>query len=131
MSTPEARRRLVTRLLLCLATAIAVCATAYVCAWYEYRGVYVYGLNPGLEGEAFERAQPTLWQFTLDPRSRGMQWTCVLAGALTIPLCLLYTEWPLRTQPSLRETLMANAVTAVFCLLAALTMAALHVPWGH
>src|SRR4051812_34092625 len=30
-------RDTVARLLLCLATAVTISATAYVCAWYEYR----------------------------------------------------------------------------------------------
>ena len=37
MPTPSEFRRLVPRLLLCLATTVTVSATAYLCAWANYR----------------------------------------------------------------------------------------------
>jgi hypothetical protein len=118
MALKEFLRRWAQRLLLSLGSAVAVSGTAFVCAWIEYRY------------ENFDRAppfgQPTLWEFATTVAPEGVPNICLLAGALTFPLCLLYSAGWDGTRSSLVKVLLANAVTAIFAILAAVVMAALH-----
>jgi general secretion pathway protein G len=203
------------RLLLCLATALIISATAYLCAWSSYRNIYLnsppyltrmdlerlredlerarektgdwparltdlnvvkekrvrvdpegqpvdgwgrpfqykieagryvlfsYGqdgkpggvgpdadLYPG-QGDAWSEP-PTLVQFTTMREGNLPLLACVLAGAVAFPLCLLEARGRQGNRPSLAKLLLANVVTAVFAILAALIIATLHVmPGGH
>src|SRR5438552_1279463 len=45
MADPMNRRRLAVRLLLAFTIAALVSATAYLCAWYQYRGFHYYLLE--------------------------------------------------------------------------------------
>jgi hypothetical protein len=204
------------RLVLCLATAVVISATAYLCAWTTYRN-NVYPLSPPYltrvdlallreemegrkaegggpparlsdldvvkekrvltdnTGEPVDRwgrafqyrvlpggyvlyshgrdgkpggvgpdadlyagaddswaARPTLLQFTASPEALPMQLACLFAGVVAFPLCLLQARGEPGNRRSLGKVLLMNAVTAVFAILAALMIGALHmVPGGH
>jgi uncharacterized BrkB/YihY/UPF0761 family membrane protein len=112
MPLQDELRRWAQRILLSLGSAVAVSATAFVCAWIDYRYQ--------------DHGQPTLWEFTTVVAPIGTRNSCLLAGALTFPLCLLYsTGWD-GTRSSLVKVLIANSVTAIFAILAAVVMAALY-----
>jgi hypothetical protein len=75
---------------------------------------------------------PTLAQFATLPETRPILFACLLAGVVAFPLCLLQARGQPGDQPSLGRVLLANAVTAVFAILAAFFIAALHMmPGGH
>jgi hypothetical protein len=75
---------------------------------------------------------PTLAQFTALPETRPILLACILAGVVAFPLCLLQARGRPGDRPSLGRVLLANAVTAVFAILAAFFIAALHMmPGGH
>ena len=216
MTTAPERARLIVRLLFALTTAVLVFATAYLCAWNNFRkhgdfsyqrqqtraeledlrkeieafraatgkppaklaelesvkkkdrrmdqagrptdswgrplryevedgGYQQYSLGqdgePGGVGpdadlyagkEDPPRPQPTLWEFTTNPRTVGMQLACALAGVIAFPIFLLQGKGPPGQRPSLARVFVANAVTAVFAVLAAAVMAFLHLPGvGH
>jgi hypothetical protein len=75
---------------------------------------------------------PSLVQFSMLPESRPIQVACILAGVVAFPICLLDSKGQGGDRPSLARVLLANAVTAVFAILAALVISGLHlVPGGH
>jgi hypothetical protein len=79
-----------------------------------------------------ETERPTLWQFAAAPEGLPVQLACALAGVVAFPLCLLQARGQPGNRPSLAKVLLANAVTAVFAILAALMISALHImPGGH
>jgi hypothetical protein len=73
----------------------------------------------------------TFWEFATDPQTMGLRVGCILAGVIAFPLCLLQSNPRTGERPRLAKVLAANAVTAVFCILAALVMASLHIQPGH
>jgi hypothetical protein len=76
--------------------------------------------------------RPTLAQFTALREAVPAQLACLLAGAVAFPLCLLEARGRRGERPSLGRFLLANAVTAVFAILAALMIGGLHtMPGGH
>ncbi len=216
MPAPNPSRALSSRLLLCLATAVMLSATALLCAWFNYRALvfrqsgqwdtsmslkrlaqvvesyrqamgklpssladpdvakssgipldgagqpldawgrpfhygitadgyelYSYGRDgkPGGQGpDADQYAgetirwpdSPTFWEFLILPETRGILLACILVGVLGFPLCLLQIRERAGRRPSLLQVLAANAVLAVFAIVAAALIAALHImPGGH
>lgn len=202
-------------LLLCLATALAISATAYLCAWTHYRSLNVHGFarntwmdlerlrkdiddykattghwparltdlpavkehnvhldNAGnpvdswdrplhyrVEGESYtlfsygrdgqaggfgqdadlyagrvlsEEQRPTLWQYSHTRDALPALIASVMAGVVAFPIFLLNARGKEGKRPSLVMVLLANAVTAVFAVLAAVMISGLHVvPGGH
>lgn len=83
MPTLNESSRWAFRILLCLATAVTVSATAFLCAYFEHRG----------NGRFFHFDQPvsdppTLWEFTTAD-TEGILLTCLMAGVFAFPLFLL------------------------------------------
>jgi hypothetical protein len=75
---------------------------------------------------------PTLVQWSALPEARLVQVTCILAGLVAFPICLLESRAREGQRPSLARLLLANAVTAVFAIVAACMIGALHLmPGGH
>src|SRR5262249_13040769 len=75
---------------------------------------------------------PTLWQFTTMRDALPVQVASVVAGIFAFPLCLLQARGKPGSPPSLAKLLLANAVTALFAIFAALMIAGMHlVPGGH
>jgi general secretion pathway protein G len=208
-------RRWMVVLLLCLGTALAISATAYICAWANYRNLNVHGSayftkvdlellrqeieaykqatgkwparltdlkvvkehgvhlddagNPvdswgrplhyqveaggytlfsyGRDGKPggfgpdadlyagqapSEPERPTLWQFTRSQDAAPALVASIAAGVVAFPIFLLNARGREGNRPSLARVLLANAVTALFAVLAAVMMSALHVmPGGH
>lgn len=124
MALQEFLRRWGPRILLSFASALSVSATAFVCAWYEYRNAAPFKMAGGPR-------DPTLWQFANEMDTRGIAVTCLLAGALTFPLCLINSTQLGDKRSSLLPVLIANTVTAIFAIFIAVVMAALHLPSGH
>jgi hypothetical protein len=101
--------------------------------WYKWRAAFHSHFDPSQQSsdqETPNRELRTLWEFTVAPNAWEMQKGCLLAGAIAIVVCLFYNEWPFGNETSLKEALMVNVVTAVFCVLAAVAMSALHFS-GH
>ena len=122
MAFQDMLRRWAQRLLLSLASAVAVSATAFVCAWLEFRAARVFP-DPFL---------PSLWEFAFEMDIAGVKLSCLLAGALAFPLCLLYSTQLDGKRSSLVKVLIANTLTALSAIFAAVVMAALHFgPWDH
>jgi hypothetical protein len=122
-------RNLAIRLMLCLATAVFISATAYVCAWLNYRD-YHYLLQAGKEVDP-ETKQLTLWQFTSLADTKGIKLTCILAGILAFPLCLLRVDRAATNRLSLVMVLAVHCVTIAFAVLTAVVISFLHLPSGH
>jgi hypothetical protein len=205
-----------TRLLVCLATAVIISASAYLCAWLRFRSYYIRtaayvktrtelemlhgdienlkkttGALPanltdlkvvkekrvrvddtgqpvdgwgrpwqyrvhdkeyqlfsfGADGMAGGFGQyadliagqehtwpenPNLAEFSTLPEAWPIQLACLLAGVIAFPLCFLQARGRRGVRPTLGKVLLANAVTAVFAILAGLMIAALHImPGGH
>jgi Type II secretion system (T2SS), protein G len=74
---------------------------------------------------------PTLWQFTTQLDTEGIQLTCLVAGILAFPLCLLGFKRGATNRATLVMVLVAHALTALFAVLAAGVISALHIPSGH
>jgi general secretion pathway protein G len=210
----NARRRWVIRIILSTVTGVIVGATAYLCAWYEYRNfiyfvseqrntrdtlvrlqceidshqqvfghlpktlselecvqnesmrvdpagqpvdgwgrpiqyqvkgdsytLFSYGMDgqpggQGLDADLYagkvdkENESPTLWQFATILDSGGMREGCALAAAFAFAVCLIASHgW--QSNRSLVVILIANAVTAIFAILTAVVISALHLPSGH
>jgi hypothetical protein len=114
---------------------------------YETNGdrfvVYSFGRDgrpggDGLDGDLYPRSSgrprpvATLWQFTADPEARGIQTSCVLAGAFAGLVCLLPAHDRRHcTRPSWGRFLIRIAVTAVAAVVGALVISVLHLPTGH
>jgi hypothetical protein len=210
----EARRWTVV-LLLCLGTALAISATAYVCAWANYRNLAAHGsayftkadlerlrknidsykeatgkwparltdltavkdrnvrvdeagnpvdswdrpLHYRVEGEGYTlfsygrdgtpggfgedtdlyagqtpsaSERPTILQFTRTRDALPALIASVMAGVVAFPIFLLNARGREGNRPSLVRILLANAVTALFAILAAVMISTLHVmPGGH
>jgi general secretion pathway protein G len=75
--------------------------------------------------------QPTLWQFAYDLDTAGIQATCLLAGAVALPICLLTSLGWDGTRSSAIKVLVAHAITALFALVTASMIAVVHLPSGH
>jgi len=76
--------------------------------------------------------RPTIIQFATMPETLPIQLACVLAGVISFPLCLLKTKGPPGSPPSMARVVQVNVLTAIFAILAALMISALHaVPGGH
>ena len=72
------------------------------------------------------------WQYTLSERARPVQKVCLLAGLIAFPLSLLQATGIHEHPPSLFRFFVRIGVTAVFAILAAFVMSALHaIPSGH
>lgn len=128
-STPDlsVRRRLAPPVLLSLATGVMVSIIAYVCAWHEFGRAFQYRYYPHEEGPA---ELPTLWEFATVLDSGGVRDTCLLAGAFAFATCLIATaDW--KGKRRLVAVLLANVLTAVFAILTAVVISALHLPSGH
>jgi hypothetical protein len=77
-----------------------------------------------------ENEHPTLWQFATILDNGGMMEACLLAGAFAFAVCLIASAgW--RGNRSLAVFLAANALTALFAILTAVVISALHLPSGH
>ncbi len=217
MPSEQESRSFVPRLMLCLATATLISATAYLCAWLSYRDYFgFHQLGPSatrrsldllrqsiahhqektgrlpasladldvvrkqevpvdeagnpidswerplhyvVQGDRYElyslgrdgqpggvwldadlyagqpdpvRERLTLWQFaTLADRGGGIKLSCLLAGILAFPLCLLGVKREATRRLSVREVLVTHGMTAIFAIWAAIMMSALHLPSGH
>ncbi len=215
MSRSDELRGLMLRILLCLATAAVISVTAYLCAWFEYRGfpyfqwqqhdtrdrleelraeieryretnghlptslaelevvkekkvrvddegrpvdswhrpfhyqvddggydlyslgrdgrVGGFGLDADLHAGKRDPATelPTLWQFTTQLNTEGIQLSCILAGVLAFPLCLLGIRRGATNRVSPIKVLVVHGVTAVFAVLTAVVISVLHLPSGH
>ncbi len=205
----------VPRILLCLATASVISATAYLCAWFEYRGwpyfqdaqditryqieelraeveryreasgrlptslaeldaVKEHKLRQDDEGrplDAWERPYhyevndgsydlyslgrdgrvggfgldadlhagkrhsatelPTLWQFTTELPTKGIQLSCLLAGLLAFPLCLLGVTRGATGRVPPARVVVVHGLTALFAVLTAVAISVLNLPTGH
>jgi hypothetical protein len=77
--------------------------------------------------------RPDLWQFSTLREAIPVQVACILAGVIAFPICLLEARGKAgQRRPSLGKFLLGSAVTAVFAILAAMMMSALHlIPGGH
>jgi hypothetical protein len=76
--------------------------------------------------------RPTLWQFTTMRDALPVQVASLGAGIVAFPICLMEGRGKPGSPPSLARLLMANAVTALFAILAAVMIAGMHlVPGGH
>lgn len=73
----------------------------------------------------------TLWQFTMDANTAGIQLSCLLAGLLAFPLCLLGTAGGELNRRSLVRALVVHGVTAAFAIVTAVVISVLHLPSGH
>jgi hypothetical protein len=79
--------------------------------------------------EDYWNEYPTLWQFTTQLNTGGIRFTCILAGVLAFPLCLLAkAKWRPEDDPSWARILLVNALTVVFAILTALVMAVHYLP---
>jgi hypothetical protein len=75
---------------------------------------------------------PTLAQFSALRETVPVRFASLLAGLIAFPLCLMQAREVQGVRPSLVKLLLANVVTAVFAVFAAMMMAALHLmPGGH
>jgi hypothetical protein len=203
------------RILLCLATAAVISATAYLCAWFEYGGypyfqigqemtryeleeirkeveryretsgrlptnlaeldvvkdrkvrlddrgrpvdywdrpfhyevddgsyalyslgrdgrVGGFGLDADLHAGKRDRATelPTLWQFTTQLNTEGIQLSCLLAGILAFPLCLLGVRRGEADRLSPVRVVFVHGLTAFFAVLTAVVISVVHLPSGH
>lgn len=111
------------RLMLSLASAFSISATALVCAWYQYRS----DLRLGLEDDS----SVSFWEFAVEMHMPDVKLTCLLAGALAFPLCMYYSTALDGKRSSLVKVLIANTLTALFAILTAVVMAGLHLPFDH
>jgi len=121
LSIEADHRAYMTRLVCSLVTSIIIAATAYICAWYEYRGMF-----------AHRRGDPrlTLWQFA-NAGTGGIAAACFLAGAFAFPLCFLGTPGKPGARALWLKILIVHGVTAVFAILIAVVISAIHIPSGH
>jgi hypothetical protein len=91
----------------------------------------------GLDADLYSGAAPTvaelptLWQFTANPSTKGIRLSCILAGLIAFPLCLLQARDRPDKPRSLSQILVAHAVTAVFAIGTAVVISILHIPSGH
>jgi hypothetical protein len=94
-------------------------------------GVGQYGeLYPGKPDTWPEH--PTLGQFTTMRDALPVQIASAVAGIVAFPICLQQARGQPGSPPSLAKLLLANAVTALFAVFAALMIAGMHlVPGGH
>jgi len=72
----------------------------------------------------------SFWEFTEDstPQANGVKLCALVAGLLTLPLCLLPS--PRRTPGGIVKKLAVHAVTGVFAIIAAMFMSMFHLN-GH
>jgi hypothetical protein len=77
-----------------------------------------------------ENERPTLWQFATLLDDGWILKGCVLAGAFSLALCLIAGEGRLGKR-SLAVLLIAHTLTALFAILTAVVISALHLPTGH
>jgi hypothetical protein len=73
----------------------------------------------------------TLWQFMNHAETAGIRDTCILAGILAFPLCLLGVKRGATSRLSPIKVLVIHGVTAAFAILAAVVISVLHLPTGH
>jgi hypothetical protein len=73
----------------------------------------------------------TLQQFTSLTETNGIKGTCILAGILAFPLCLLGAKREAAKRSSLTKVLVVHGVTAIFAILVAVVMSIVHLPSGH
>jgi hypothetical protein len=129
VNTPDlrTRRRFAVPLLLSLATGVIVTVTAYICAWRELGRAFRYRYYLD---EEHPTELPSLWEFATVLDGGGVRDTCVLAGAFAFAACLIASaDW--KRKRSLAGILVVNVLTAVFAILTAFVISALHVPSGH
>jgi hypothetical protein len=74
---------------------------------------------------------PTLWQFTTQLDTEGIQLSCFLAGLLAFPLCLLGVTRGARGRVSPARIVVVHGLTALFAVLTAVVISVLHLPSGH
>lgn len=80
--------------------------------------------------EKSEAEKLTLWQFA-EVETGGMRDSCLLAGAVAFPICLLAGLNYRGSQKSLLAILIGSAVTALFAIWTAVEISAVHIPSGH
>jgi hypothetical protein len=79
----------------------------------------------------WETERLTLWQFTSLADTRGIKLTCLLAGILAFPLCLLGVKKGATNRFSPVKALVVHGMTAIFAVLTAVAISFLHLPSGH
>jgi hypothetical protein len=125
-------REYMTRLVCSLVTAIVIAATAYICAWYEFRYVVAYQLGPFDPTAHIGKIKPlTLWEFANSAPSKPMAIACFLAGGFAFPLCFLGSRARPGAGPAWFKILTVHGATAFFAILAAVVISAVHIPSGH
>jgi hypothetical protein len=92
-----------------------------------------YGPDADLHAGKFNRDTEclTLRQFTSHPMTGGIKLTCILAGVLAFPLCLLGVNKRLKKGLPLRSDFRVHGITTLFAILAAIVISVLHLPSGH
>jgi hypothetical protein len=72
----------------------------------------------------------TLWEFTSNSRTMGMRLACILGGLFAFPICLFLPRQR-RSRGAFIKVLAMNIITAIFAIIVAVAMSALHLPTGH
>jgi hypothetical protein len=91
----------------------------------------------GLDADLYAGAPPsdrerlTLAQFMARPDAKGIQLTCLVAGAIAFPLFFVYGLGQQGPKLSLTRALVVSAITAIFAIFTAVFMSAAHLPSGH
>jgi Type II secretion system (T2SS), protein G len=91
------------------------------------------GLDADLYAGKSDRSaeDPTLWQFTVEPGTAGIQVTCIAAGILSFPICLIGAKNEPWNGTSVINALVRYGITAIFAVVAAVAISFLHIPSGH
>jgi hypothetical protein len=127
MSIKDVMSRWGLRVLMCLSTSVTVSFIALVCAWQQYGRWELFPWNWNKD----EKVLPTFWEFISSEDTAGIQTTCLLAGVVAFPLCLIASSAWRKSRAPFAGVLLAHVITAVFAIAAAVWMAALHLPSGH
>lgn len=117
MPEPDRHVPLTLRLVLSFVTAVLIAGTAHVCAWLQY--------VEAMRSMHLEESC-TLWQFTFEMPTVGMEVACALAGAVAFPICFLASYAYRGNRRTLLLVLAAHGVTAFFAILVALVLCYLH-----
>jgi hypothetical protein len=97
------------QIILCLATAVGISTTAYLCAWFEYCDM---------------GGKLTLWQFTWNSAvAVNIQLICVLTGVIAFPIFCLRRKRKPASLPLLRNVLIISA----FSIIIAVAISSLHI----
>ncbi len=92
-----------------------------------------YGLDADIHAGKVKSAMEglTLWQFTFDVDTIGIQRTCLGAGLLAFPICLLPLKKRMENRLSPIKVIMTHGLTAGFAVIVAVAISVLHLPSGH